>query len=316
MPAINQVFDLREPFMNIKQRKWIFILGLLVISTTLISTQFRTNGQIESGGRTRKYLLYVPESYQPETQAPLVISIHGFVQWPAHQAYLSGWNKLADEYGFLVVYPQGTGFPLRWATRPQEGDPAAMAAEIQFLADLIDQLNRTYSIDPSRIYANGMSNGGGMSEVLACELSDTIAAFGGVAGAYLFPWQDCHPSHPVPVILFHGIADPVVPYIGGLSSRDRQFEFPPVEHRLANWAEINSCPNSPEISAVTAQIKRYYFGDCEGAAEVMLYSLEDGGHTWPGGEKIPIWIAGYTSPDIQATAIMWDFFSQYSLEGQ
>ncbi|MCD6423949.1 MAG: hypothetical protein J7L35_00445, partial [Anaerolineales bacterium] len=167
-----------------KKRVWILVIILILISIIGLSTQFGTNGQIISSGQTRKYLVYVPESYNPEQPTPLVISIHGFVQWPAHQQSMTGWNKLADEYGFIVVYPKGTGFPLRWSTRPTEDDPGAMQRELQFFSDLIEELNRTYNIDPARIYANGMSNGGGMSDLLACEFSDRIAAIGGVAGAY------------------------------------------------------------------------------------------------------------------------------------
>ena len=85
--------------------------------------------------------------------------------------------------------------------------------------------NSKYNIDPGRIYANGLSNGGGMSYLLGCALSDRITAIGGVAGAYAFPLEECHPSRPVPMIAFHGTADPIVPYQGGASG-DNGFIFP------------------------------------------------------------------------------------------
>jgi polyhydroxybutyrate depolymerase len=298
-----------------KKKSILYIAaGLIIISIFGLSTQFGTNGKIKSSGQTRKYLIYVPESYDPDTKTPLVISIHGFVEWPAHQQSMTGWNKVADENGFLVVYPKGTGFPLRWSTRPSEENPGAMDEELQFFSDLIDHLSKFYNIDPSRIYVNGMSNGGGMSELLACEFSDRITAIGGVAGAYVYPREDCHTARPMPVIAFHGVDDEIVIYQGGASSRDEQFIFPGVEAWAGGWAENNSCSTTPEISKITNEITRRYYTDCEADAEVILYSLEGAGHTWPGGEKLPVWIAGYTNQDINASALMWEFFSSYSLE--
>jgi polyhydroxybutyrate depolymerase len=292
---------------------WIFVIGLVVITLITFSFLNRTNGQIVSSGRLRKYLIYVPDSYDPKTASPLVFSIHGFVQWPAHQRTMSGWNKLADEYGFLVVYPQGTGFPLRWSTWPSEDDPGSMAEDLEFFSDLIEYLNQSYNIDHTRIYANGMSNGGGMSHLLACELSEDIAAIGGVAGAYLYPWENCRPPRPIPLIAFHGVDDPIVPYSGG-PSRDDQFEFLPVEDWAAKWAEHNSCSNSPESIQITGEISRISYSNCKRDGEVVLYRIAGGGHTWPGGEKLPLWIAGYTNQDINATALMWEFFSKHSLK--
>ncbi len=301
---------------NKPNKKSIFFIaaGLLIIIIFGLSTQFGTNGKIKSSGQTRKYLVYIPESYDPNIKTPLVISIHGFVQWPAHQQSMTGWNKLADENGFLVVYPKGTGFPLRWNTRPSEEKPGAMDVELQFFSDLIEDLILTYNIDPARIYANGMSNGGGMSDLLACAFSDRIAAIGGVAGAYAQPREDCQPPRPVPVIGFHGLDDQIVPYLGGASSRDDEFVFPAIEDWAANWAELNACGKTSENTRITSEINRTSYTGCEENADVILFSIEGAGHTWPGGEKLPVWIAGYTNQEINASALMWEFFSKYSIK--
>ncbi len=198
-------------------------LGVIVFYMTLN----RTNGTIQSSGIARKYLLYVPKSYDKTKPTPLVISIHGFIEWPAHQMQISHWNKLADEHGFIVVYPSGTGIPLRWDAFPRAGGGNDGLRDVTFISDLIDKLEGDYNIDPTRIYANGLSNGGGMSFLLACKLADRIAAIGGVAGAYSTPWSECSPSRPVPVIAFHGDADPIVPYEGGTVSR-AGFTFPAI----------------------------------------------------------------------------------------
>jgi len=297
-----------------KKRIWYIIIGLIIIIWAGLSTQFGTNGRVESSGQIREFLIHIPGSYNPDLPAPLVISIHGFVQWPANQESVTRWNDVADENGFLVVYPKGTGFPLRWNTRPSEADPGAVEEELQFFSDLIDHLSSSYNIDPSRIYVNGMSNGGGMSDLLACKLSDKIAAFGGVAGAYVYPREDCHPSHPMPVIAFHGLDDQIVNYQGGDSSRAERYDYLAVEDWAAGWAEFNSCGSSPELSVITDQITRTHYSSCAEDAEVILYTIADGGHTWPGGRKLPVWIAGHTNPDIHASELMWEFFSRYSLE--
>jgi polyhydroxybutyrate depolymerase len=296
---------------------WIILLVPVALVIVVITTYFivnRTNGQIESAGQLRKYLLYVPASYDPNTPTPLVISIHGFVQWPAHQQKLTGWNLLADEHGFIVVYPQGTGFPLRWKAQPIDDDPEAMTRELQFFSDLIDFLSLEYNIDQLRIYANGMSNGGGMSHLLACEFSDRIAAIGGVAGAYLYPWDCCQPRQPVPVIAFHGTDDPIVPYNGGLTNVPfHRYEFLPIEEWAVNWARKNGCANKPETVPAIGEVSGIRYTSCYGDAEVVLYTVEGGGHTWPGGSGIPKWLAGHTTRDVNAAEIMWEFFKGYSL---
>ncbi len=287
---------------------------IFVISTYyLINT---TNGKIKSSGKLRRYLLYIPDSYDPNTPTPLVISIHGFVQWPAHQRTLSGWNKVADKHGFVVVYPQGTGFPLRWNAQPIKVKPEAMEQELQFFSDLIDYLVKEYNIDRSRIYVNGMSNGGGMAHLLACKFSDRITAIGGVAGAYLYPWESCRPARPVPVIAFHGTDDPIVPYYGGRTITPyHNYEFEPIYEWAANWARRNGCADDPESIPPVGEVSGVRYTNCNENAEVVLYTVNGGGHTWPGGDELPKWLTGHTNQDINATEIMWEFFSKFSLDG-
>jgi polyhydroxybutyrate depolymerase len=176
--------------------KWFFrvaliILGVMVVLVLSVLLAYRlvnrTNGTLVSSGKQRNYLLYVPESYDPSKPTPLVISLHGLIQRPANQMKLTHWNDLADRYGFIVVYPSGTRFPLRWNAGGSYGADTDPAQDVAFISDLIDQLESEYNIDSARIYANGLSNGGGMSFVLSCELSERIAAVGLVAGAYATP---------------------------------------------------------------------------------------------------------------------------------
>lgn len=302
--------------------KWL-LAGLLVLLGLAVTLALaggaayllsdRTNGTVVSSGEARRYLLYVPKSYDPSKPAPLVISLHGFVQWPANQMQLTGWNDLADRYGFIVVYPSGTGFPKRWRASGAEG--SGLMPDVTFVSDLIDQLEREYNIDPSRIYANGLSNGGGMSFMLSCALSDRIAAIGTVAGAYSLPWSECHPARPVPAIVFHGTADPIVPYQGGVS-RGPGFKLPAIPGWVEELSRRNGCSPSPVESPVSGEVSGIEYTHCSGNADVVLYTIAGGGHTWPGGEPLPKFITGRTTQGIEATQTMWDFFQQHPLPGE
>ena len=308
----------------VKKRLPLFlrvILGILgVITATLIvlvlagSILFnivnRTNGSILTSGETRRYLLYVPETIDPSQPVSLVITFHGFAQWPANQANVSQWNKLAEKEGFIVVYPSGTNFPKRWRTSPEQGE--GMTKDITFISDLIDQLLQEYNIDPKRVYANGLSNGGGMSLALGCELSERIAAIGGVGGAYIYPLDECKPARVVPMIAFHGTTDPIVPYYGG-PSEGFDIPFPSIPAWIEERASLNGCDPAPILLAPIGDVSGMRYTDCTDGADVVFYSIAGGGHSWPGGKPLPEGIVGETNMDISATETIWEFFSRYTL---
>jgi len=267
----------------------------------------RNNGSIFSSGEKREYLLYVPKSYDPTRPTPLVISMHGGYGWPVMQRDLSKWNRLAESGGFIVAYP--AGFEKVW--RVVHRGPG-LTKDVRFISDLIDDLEKAYNIDPTRIYANGLSNGGGMAFVLSCTLSDRIAAVGMVAAAQMLPWDWCTDRRPVPMISFHGTADPIVPYEGG-TSWVAPMSFPNVSEWAANWARRNRCGPDTVESAVAAGVTRRDYTDCADDAAVVLFTIHGGGHTWPGGEPLPEWFVGPTSREIDASFLMWQFFQEHPL---
>ena len=270
----------------------------------------RTNGKIISSGETRRYLLYVPENNDPSQPVPLVITFHGFAQWPNNQANVSQWNPIADREGFIVVYPSGTHFPRRWRASAEQAE--GLEKDVAYINDLIDELQSQYNIDSARIYANGLSNGAGMTFLLGCRLSERISAIGAVGGAYTYPLDRCEPARPVPMIAFHGNADPIVPYYGG-PSRDFDFPFPSIPVWMKQRASLNGCDPTPSLLPSSGSVTGVRYSDCDADAEVIFYTIDGGGHTWPGGKPLPERITGETNMDISASETMWEFFHQYTL---
>jgi len=290
-------------------------LVVIVIAAASIYVLDRTNGTIVSSGQKREYLLYVPKSYDPTKPTSLVISMHGAGGWPAQQMNLSHWNRLADENGFIVVYPSGSGVPKIWHVDRGAG----LMRDVRFISELIDTVRAAYNIDPTRIYANGLSIGGGMAFVLSCTLSDRLAAVGMVAAAQSLPSSWCTDKRPVPMIAFHGAADPIVPYNGGPQGdpfNPVRVMFPAVRDWVASWARRNQCGADPAASGVAPGVARIAYTHCAEDASVVLYTVQEGGHSWPGGKPLPEWWVGPTSNSIDATSQMWAFFRDHRLRGK
>ncbi len=263
-----------------------------------------TDGVIDSGGVARRFLIYAPESLESSQPVPVVFSLHGMASNARQQMAMSGWNDIADRDEFLVVYPQALGAPTRW----DAGYFAARSTDdVAFLRALADYIAGAYCADPSRLFVNGMSNGGGMTYRLACEASDVFAAFGGVAGAYAARLP-CQPERPASFLFFHGTADPIVPYEGvGLLANIPEF--------VAGWAERDECDALPAPLPATGKVSGLTYPGCAAGAEVTLYTIDEGGHTWPGGPEIVRLLLGPTSQDIDASATLWAFYQKHPLAG-
>jgi polyhydroxybutyrate depolymerase len=288
-------------------------LALILTAWVCFFIMDKTNGTIVSSDVTRRYLLYVPKTYDRSKATPLVISIHPAATWPAVEMSISRWNDLAEQYGFIVVYPEGTGAffgglgpgPQIWPMGPH-----SLPRDVRFISDLIDKLEASYNIDPNRIYADGMSNGGGMAFALSCKLSDRIAAVGAVAAAQSLEWDQCGDSKPIPTLAFHGTADRAAPYQGG-SSPIAPGPFPNIPDWTAHVARKNQCKGDPSDTRISPSVRRLAYTNCAENADVILYTIEGGGHTWPGGKPLPEWIVGRTTPEISASRVMWEFFMQH-----
>ena len=265
---------------------------------------------LQSGGLERTARVYIPASYKGTTAVPLVLSLHGFSSNAAQQESYSGWDTIADREGFIAAYPNGTGTPQRWYAGTTNFTGTSTIDDVQFFDDLLASFS-DLCIDYARIYVTGLSNGGGMTARLACERADRIAAVGTVAGAYpIYPLlgADCATARAIPVITFHGTADPVVSFNG-----NPRLQFPPIRTWVEDWAKRNSCTKGPDEIFKQADVTGVAYTDCAENGDVEFYTIEGGGHTWPGSIPVPEFLLGKTTQTINASEAMWTFFAAHPL---
>jgi len=263
---------------------------------------------MKSAGLTRSYLLYLPPDYHSASQYPLVLNFHGYGSNAYQQAQRSAFTALAREQDFIVAYPQGMRGPggrTGWATglpfRPPVND-------VLFVSDLLSHLQATLCIDPQRIYATGFSNGGGMTNLLACKLAGRIAAFAPVSGSYPPAPGGCDPHHPAPIMEFHGTADPVVLYKGNPLKRE-----PPVAFWLRQWASRDGCTKGPITFYRSGSVIGEQWTGCKGNATVIGYRIVGEGHRWP-AVLFNIHTGKGVYPST-ASEVIWSFFQTHPLGG-
>jgi polyhydroxybutyrate depolymerase len=228
---------------------------------------------------------------------------------------MSGWESIADRKNFLVIYPHGSSFPLRWNTSP--GFKIEQIDDVQFILDLLDDLGEIVSVDEDRIYVSGFSNGAAMTDLVACSLADRIAAVGLVQGKGENAPQDCTPTRPVPVIAFFGTEDPLASteyplwffQLMNLSPDPAYREGVPISEWLEGWVTRNGCNPNPQTLPAIGDARGTSYMACADHAEVVIYHIEGGGHTWPGGSNLPFF--GKSSTSVEASELMWDFFQHH-----
>ncbi|HEY8041665.1 MAG TPA: PHB depolymerase family esterase [Polyangiaceae bacterium] len=262
---------------------------------------------LTSGGLARTSLLHVPPSYDPTQGTMVVVDYHGFSSDAAQEVLLTNMNPVADAKGFVVVTPYGLGQGWNAGDCCTELQPPSVD-DVQFTKDLLALVSSQYCVDPRRVYATGMSNGGFLSHRLACAMADTFAAVAPVAGVLGIPPEQCTPSRPVPVLDFHGTGDPVVPYDGGPAAK----LLPPITFRsvpdtMAFWRTADACLGAPVVTYQQGVVTCTRWSDCSGGVDVELCTVDGGGHQWP-GSSIVVPGLGNGTTDVDATARIVDFF--------
>lgn len=289
----------------------IFCCAVLVV---FINNKGNTqNFSFEFQSINRSYIVHLPAGYSASNVYPLVLNYHGYTSNAAQQQVYTNMDAVADSNQFIVVYPDGVNNS--WNVGFGVGAYGTGVDDVGFTSALIDTLLNDYSIDPNRIYACGMSNGGYMSYRLACELENRIAAIASVTGLMTDSTAfHCSTSRNVPVMQIHGTADPIVNYNGLLQSLG-------VEATMTFWFSNNGCSvpadslNFSNINTTdNSTIERIWYSSCGNGSEVMFYKIMNGGHTWPGA-IIDIPAYGNTNRDVNASADIWRFFNRFTLNG-
>ena len=279
----------------------------------------------------RKFTVYTPASFDRSMKMPALIALHGRGSNRRGMMIVTrkGFNRLADKDGFLVVYPEGIRLNWNDGRRDEEAKDRAHRENIDdvgFISALIDFMIAEYNSDPQRIYVTGISNGAMMAYRLACELSQRIAAIAPVDGNIPYLLVDkCSPSEPISVLAINNVLDPLVPFKGGEiynhSKRLKLGKVLSVKESIEFWVTRNRCLKDPIITEIpdkdpgdaTRVVKQEYNHGSNGT-EVTLYTIEGGGHTWPGGfQYLPERKIGKTSRDIDANEIIWTFFKKHSI---
>lgn len=276
----------------------------------------RQNLDVEGTGRW--FLLSAPTS--DEEPLPLVLSFHGLFEGAEVHARTSDLSTVAAEEDFVVAFPNGTGNPVAWKAGDPDGNP-----DLTFTTELIDAVASERCIDTSRVYAMGFSNGAMMTSLVACALPDRVAAVAPVAGLTII--DGCEPDRPVPALTFHGTADPILLFNGGVDASrlpggsGEKKPLPPPDldgegypASVGTWAERNGCEADPTDDQVTEEVTRRTY-DCPSGADVVFDIVIGGGHSWPGSDftRSIESIVGPTTFDVDASRDAWAFFEPFRL---
>lgn len=301
--------------------KFLAIFLMLVAGEAAALRPGDHSRSLEVDGVDRSYLVHVPPQYGPTTAMPVVLAFHGGGANAENMVVFSGLNEKADQAGFIVVYPEGSGRLQRMLTF-NAGNCCGHAAarsidDVAFTRLVLDDLERIATIDRRRVFATGMSNGAMMCYRLASELSDRIAAIAPVAGP--MGTKDCRPGRAVSVMHFHGDADEFAPFRGGRGRGPSGTDFYSVQHSIDTWVAANGCKPTPQTTPLPDRaddgttVKEIRYDSGRDGAEVVLVAIEGGGHTWPGREP-RLRALGTSTQDISANDMMWEFFQQHPMK--
>ncbi len=285
-----------------------FLLLLMFLCFNYYSKAQQTiKASVNHNGVDREYILYIPASYSLDQPVPLLLCFHGYTSNNKVIMNYSKFNEIADTANFIVAYPQGTLLEGKTHWNVGGWTLKSKTDDVGFVNLLLDSISEKYSIDSNRVYSTGMSNGGFMSFLLACQLSDRIAAVASIAGSMTIQtFADCDPQHPTPVLQMHGDADGTVPYQGAATwtkSIDEVVNYWVGFNQLEVTPQVNAIPNS--VAGKESVIAQSVFVKEEGCATVTHYKIASGEHTWPGA---------WGNKDVNASKEVWRFLSQYNLD--
>lgn len=311
----------------------IAIFSIMMFTITVLHTRCSAketkpiflSQKITHEGRDRNYLIHLPPAYQLGTSLPLVLALHGGGGTAAGMEKLTGLSKVSDHEGFILCYPQGVG--KNWNDGRDIKDSKAAQEDINdvgFLLALMDKLIADYGVDPHRIYMTGISNGGFMSYRMGLEAADSLAAIAPVAANLAEDVLNLKPSQPISVLIINGDEDPLVPWEGGwvgfggkkrgkcISAMETLHFWQTADGITPGSESVTNLPEQNTKDGTKIQVLASH-NDSNGA-DVVLYDVQGGGHTWPGGwQYLGAWLVGRTSRELNASEVIWEFFKEHHL---
>lgn len=261
---------------------------------------------IDIGARSRTVLYLRPTVATTAGRPPAILLLEYLRGNAVDMAGLTDAARLVRDYGVWVILPESANG--RWNYGLTS---FSQADDVGFLTTVIDDAVNRFGVDPHRIYMGGYSNGAEMTQRYACDRPDKIAAGAIISGSiHVSDVAACKPTRPVPMIIFHGTADPQIKYEGNLL-------FTSSKATAELWAGNADCNLVPLVydqpdtadDGTTVRLNRYI--GCRDNARVDQYVITGGGHTWPGALTFSQGL-GRASQDVSATPLMWDFFKQFS----
>ncbi|ANY09875.1 hypothetical protein AFB00_07400 [Pseudonocardia sp. HH130630-07] len=258
-------------------------------------------------GTSRHYELTVPAGYDASRPWPVILAFHGRGGTGPELQRFSGLSELPAIVAYLDGARSATTASQSWQGAPYS---APGVDDVAYAASVLDQVEATTCADTNRVYAAGKSNGGGFTDILACRMSDRIAAIAPVAAAFYRTGEpECAPGRPVPVIEFHGTADATVPYTGGGPAKPT----PAIQDWVNGWVARDRCAPEPATRRIGPDVTVTDWTHCANGADVEHVVVDGGGHTWPG--SLGYSGEGRITQTVKATDMMWDFLSRQTLHG-
>ncbi|MBI5092298.1 MAG: esterase [Candidatus Hydrogenedentes bacterium] len=276
---------------------------------------------VQVGNLTRTYLLHVSPSLPPDKPCPLVFVFHGGGGNGQVTERLTQFSPVADREGFIAVYPDGIGKNWNDGREPYVSPSHRdNVDDVGFVSAMIDAVSQTHAIDPKRIFATGISNGAIFSHYVGAKLSTRFAAIAPVVGGIAEPFApQFKPDEPVSVFILQGTDDPLDPYHGGGVAGGRRGHIIDTDKTVELWTRQDGCATTPQTGELpdsdpsdACRVKWSTWSKGRNGTEVTLYTIEGGGHTWPGGSQfLPKFIVGRVCHDFDATQAIWEFFTKH-----
>lgn len=267
-----------------------------------------SNGKLVDQGQLRTYYIHIPKSYNPSRPMPLLLVFHGDGGSGRSISNVTGFNTLADQKGFIVVYPDGIN--QKWGIGTNSKNHID---DVSFISNLIDHLKSQLNVDSHKVYATGFSKGGILTQALACKLNTKIAAFASVAGSLPARIQpDCQPKTPVSMLTINGTNDQEVYYQG--DKQGKRGALISIPAMVNFWEAHDQCTSSKGTPQANNLLKTTEYSSCNGNSQVVQLAVVNGGHFWPGGVSTDASVNKFNAKlGLNASKTIWDFFQNHNL---